>query len=401
MATIYSSEALVAGSPPLFSVWDSENANIVSDDFLTKTHAQGPRGGEPFADGDFVPGIPVVFPDDDPFYQSVEELWDDISGTAWSANQSRNFVRRFRVLLQDGLNHVGPVVACSCPGIPLPWSPYKPLRKGEWDSNAVCVNLSASVENRDDYRAWVVVAQYSTEVPAHGPTLGRTGLGNATIGNQRSPWEEPVSVESDVETETVYPTADLDGKSFNNAADQPFTPPFSHPTGYRSYTVTRNERVIDFENRVEDYIYVVNSTPFKGYPAGYVLCTGGRGTKLWRGMTPYYRVVYKLLCKKRTALPGGGNQTFTPGWQPRILNAGMFQRPGLFGGGLLGDTELIPIMKMGHHVNQPVLLDENGFEQTEKFAVDYEVVALRGKLKPTWLDFKAFRAVELNDLLSF
>lgn len=358
-------------------------------------HSQGDPAGKGF--DNFRPNYRVLFQPSDPYFESIEELFDDKAGKPFSNSGHRTYVRRFRVLVKTNL--IGPAGVCGCPGVPMPYAPYIPNRREEWDYLAVAVDIEAVSENKGDWQAWIVTVNYSTDVGPAGPSFLKTGLGNALAGTQQNPWDEPVVVESDIETETVYPAEDLDGKAYNNSADQPFTPPYSHPTGYRVYTVTRNEKKTDFENRVEDYVYVVNNAPYKGYPAGYVLCTGGRGPLLWRGSVPYYRVTYKFLCKKRTLLPGSPTN-YTAGWQPKILNAGMFQKDALFNIVPLNAT-LVPIIKMGHQVNQPVLLDANGREQTEKFPMDYAIVSLRGKLKPIWLNFKAFRAVDLSALVTF
>lgn len=382
---------------PTFPVYDSEYVNIVSEQFLTNNipHSQGPKGGDPFSR--LRPGEKIVFDPDLEYFKSIEELFEGRTGTAFSSDMNREFVRRFLVEVKN-VNTVGPSTACSCPGVPLPFAPYIPQRPEEWDYQAVVVNISAAQKESDDWSFWIVTVRYSTQVPAGGPTFRKTGLGNALSGPQVNPWEEPPSIEADVEIETEVPNQDLDGRPYSNSAEQPFTPPYSCQNGYRAYTLIRNERVIDFENRPEKYIYVVNSTPFKGYAEGYSLCTGGRGQKLWRGMTPYYRVTYKILCKDKNELPSGD---FSAGWQPRILNAGMFQRKTLFGiDDIIGST-MVPIAPAGIPVTQPVLLNEFGQIQETKYPGDYVVVALQNKLIPIWLNFRQFRSVELNDLLNF
>lgn len=391
MPSIYSYDALLPGADanPLLYYPDGGSPAVQSD-FLGVRHSQGPLDGD-----NFRPGRQIFFDSIDPYFLSIEELFEGKTGTPFSASGVRKYTRRFLVIVKTNL--LGPAGVSSCPGVPMPFAPYTPNRREEWDLLAVAVDISADQADRDDWQKWIVTVQYSTEVPPGGPTFLKTGLGNARSGTQQNPWDEPPAVEADVENETTYPVQDLDGKAYTNSADQPFTPPYARPSGYRVYTATRNEKKADFETRLEDYVYVVNSTTWKGYQPGYVLCTGGRGPLLYRGAVPFYRVTYKFLCKKRVQLPDG---TFTPGWQPRILDAGMFQRDTLFGIAAIPDT-LVPIVQFGHQVNQPVLLDGNGLVQTEKYDMSYPIVALRGKLKPKYRDFKDFRSVELNDLITF
>lgn len=383
MSTIYSYPALLSGAlaNPVFDYIASDGL-VTTSDFVGANHSQGPRGIDWFR-----PGFKVSFPEDDPYFTSIEELATGKEGTPFSAGGTRTYTRRFRVMVKTNL--IGPAGVCSCPGVPLPFAPYTPNRKEEWDRLAVAVDIKAAQELSDDWQPWIVTVSYSTDTTPYGPTYGKTGLGNALSGTQQNPWDEPATVEADVENETVYPNLDLDGFAYVNSADMAFTPAYSHPTGYRAYTVIRNEKKTTFENRTEDYVYVVNKTTWKGYPPGYVLCTGGRGPLVWRGSIPYYRVTYKLLCKKRVQLEDG---SYTAGWQPKILDAGMFQKAVLFGIDL-APGRTVPIVEFGHQVNQPVMLDGTGRRQTE---VDGD-----GNLIPVYLDFKAFRSVELNDLVTF
>lgn len=360
----------------------------------------GPIRVEPFG-----PGFQVQFGPKDQF-QSIEELFDQRTGTPFAASGPRTYTRRFRVIVKTTALFpnailMGPVAICNCPGLPVPYAPYIPYRVQEWDLDALAVSISAEQELKDDSQSWIVTVQYSTEMPPGGPTYGFTQMPWFDTGNQHLPWNLPIVQEYDGETYTEYPICDLDGRPFVNAAGTPFSPPVGLLRGDRVLTITRNERF--FETRAEDYVFVSNLLPFKGRDPGYCLCTPPRAVEMWLGATRFWRVTYKIIMKKKLASvagPGG----FTPGFQPvQILNAGLYQKMNLWippGVPVPVPNLTVPIIRFGNKVSLPVLLDEDGLEQRNTIAIPGGGGVPAGvTLKPTFIPFNGYRLVDLNQLL--
>ncbi len=357
------------------------NNDAIGTDAFAFSQEHGSFGQAGINSDVFRPGTMVVFGDQSPF-RSVEELYTSRPGTPFSSTGPRTYTRRFRVMVKT--SEIGASFVCRCPGLPEPFAPYIPARRFEYDPYARAVNISADTEKDDDWQAWVVVVQYSTEMPAWGPLFGKIKLGWDTVnGIQNKPWLLPPVIETDTETFTDYPLVDLDNLPYTDAAGRPFRPAPGFQAGYKAITITRNEK--DFDTRTEDYILVTNSSEFRKAPTGYALCLGPRATEVYLGTQKYHRVTYRVLLKKREKLKDG---TFSPGWNPvNILNAGMYQRASLFGAPLPANFGLVPIVKFGVQVTDPVLLDDDGKELVDV-------------TKPTFISRRPYRSVNLGDLLN-
>lgn len=336
----------------------------------------------------------IVFGAASPF-ADIEELFSGRTGVPWSANQGRSYIRKFRVRTKtttDFNNAVllGPVFIATCPGLPRPYSPYIPYRKEEWDLKALAVNIQCDQELGDDSQSWIVTISYSTDMPAGGPRFGQTYLGWITYGDQNNPWMIPPVLEYDGEVYTDYPATDILGKAYQDTVGRPFNPPRGVMRGDRVLTITRNEQF--FEDRAEDYVFKVNSVPFKGYQIGYCLSFPPRASEQWLGPTKFWRVTYKVLMRKRIKLLDGTyNSPFSPA---KVLNAGMYQKRTLFvpGVGVLPITGIAPIIRFGMQVSAPVLLNSSGQEETQ-------IDPITGQLKQTYLSFDDYESADLNQLL--
>lgn len=383
-------EAVVDYNPPLMSDFTDPVVN----------------GG--FTEDVFRPGVKVLFPAQGSPYVDIEELFQERRGVAFSAHGPREYVRRFRVRMrrnwpsnERGLPTSflhGPVAVCSCPGLPRPYSPYIPYRREEVDLKALAVHIQAEQEHGDDAQCWIVTVNYSTDMPPGGPTLGKTFMPWKTNGNQNNPWDLPPVLEYDTDSYTEYPIHDLYGRPFLDSAGRPHNPPPGVLKGDRVLTITRNERF--YEDREEDFLFVVNSVTFKKSPPGYAFCTGSRAVESWLGPTKFWRVTYKVILRRRRVLANDDLNNTNPPFSPiPLLNAGYHQKLSLFGQAL-NDVHTIPIMRFGVPTPVPVLLDENGLRQTATRPVKDPVSGqTTQELIPTYKNFHIHRSVDLNQLL--
>lgn len=321
-----------------------------------------------------------------PLFQMIEELYEN-SGTPFDAGGVRTYTRKFKVITKHAT--LGPSAVCSCPGIPYPYSMYIPGRALEYDLLARAVRISAQREAGAD-RSWIVTVEYSTQMPEGGPIpSGKIGLGWSTMGAQNAPWDEPPHLEWDPETTTKTPLADLDGKPFVNKAKQLIYPAPPVEDGVSVLVITKNVRFTSLEESRrygEKFSYVVNKDVFVGGFAGQVLSLPPKMTEMYRGALRYWRVVHRLKFKKADTPILTWLQHLFPSetWQPKILNAGMYEiRQGWLGPDPAGT--LVPIFRGGQPVNFPVPLTVDGTE------------ALPGQ--ENWLNFRYYPSTTFGGLL--
>lgn len=285
------------------------------------------------------------------------ELLYESRGVVFSSNHSREYVRKWRVIVRS--KELQPIDVCYAPCIPFPYSPYVPTN-GRPDLSAVLVHLEAEREHQDDYQSWIVTGRYSTDVSDSGPNANMR-LGDSFIGPANHPELERPVIEWDEEESTEAPQYDLDGKAFLNSAFQPFTPAPTFPTSVPILVITRNQLTVD-PLILAAYSYAVNSQVFLGNPAGTCLSLPPRGRLMYRGNTPFYRMTYRVKIKTTTR-PDPDNPfegIIRDTWQPRILDCGLYRllKLNLFGAKLFNQP--VPIFRMGHPITTPVLLDGEG-----------------------------------------
>lgn len=333
-----------------------------------------------------------------PYFKSVEELYQDSEGTPFDANGVRTYSRRF--LVTAWTNLVGPMQVAKCPGIPVPYAPYIPYRVAEFDLSARCVRITARRRVADDHQQWVVQCDYSTQLPpgGHPDKLTDVGWPDSPVGFMNNPWDEPPHIEIDPETSVRIPDLDRTGKPYLNSVQQPFATPVSVDDATACMVVTRNYRhpgtlqaVLD---HVEQYSLAVNSDIFVNRPIGTVRLDPVKMTEMYRGRTRYWRAVYRFRFKKRVTLggdaqPGAGNIDKWDTWQPRVLDNGMFRWRRLLGAPVK-TLPPVPIMRSGHPVSFPVPLDGAGAEAPRD---------ANGKVTPYWHQFTEHQTVPFSGLV--
>lgn len=329
------------------------------------------------------------------YFESIEEIFDG-EGTPWSASGVRRYVRRFRV--KTRFTTMQAAAVCACPGVPRPFAPYVPGRQFEWDPYARVVDISARREaaGEKEFAIWVVEVQYSTQMPDGGPIPpARVNLGMFALGAQNNPWDEPPSLEWDVDTATVTPLRDREGKLFKNTAGQLIYPAPAVEEGVAVLIINRNIKftsLAKLRQYLEKYSFVVNLNTFVGAARGAVMSLPPKAVEVYRGPLRYWRVTHRLKFKPKADSLGNPEKKwlqdvdgFGPAsWQPKMLNAGMYEvRDGWFGPDPEGT--LIPIFRGGQPVNYPVPLNEAGQQ-------------LQSGEEEHWLQFKYYEELDFQDL---
>ena len=351
-------------------------------------------------------------------FVKVDELFQERTGVPFNADGSRDYTRKFLVVVKrKGLSAA---TVCSAPGLPLPWSSYIAGSDEdgitEFDPSALLVRWDAAPQTKDDWQNWIATATYSTRIPAGGqPTEGggAQSLGNKQKGSGNNPEMEPPEVDWDADVQQRSPLYDLDGYAFVTSADQPFYPAPQFEYANAVLTITRNELGFNWKTAME-YAFSVNKEKVLGADPECVLCLPPRAKWMWRGTQGYYRVTYKL---RFGALKDDGT---LEKWQAVILDAGTMKRerrmipnpaaavpgqPAQIPHPLFGKP--VPIYKPGGQaVTTPVLLDGRGNEAPLMIArkpngdpiIDDETGKELKRQKPTFLTFRIRRKVSFRTL---
>lgn len=364
---------------------------------------QGDIGFDPHMPGSLLPVSNFVA--QYPFVHCFEDLGTE--GTPFSSSGNRKYTKHYYVKVAQ---RVSPQTACRCPGIPRPYTKFNAYRSNPWEADAqdnfaLAVEISAKLIDDKEFSWWVVTVEYSTQMPDGGPVSHLSmRMPNELGGIQNVPWELPARLTWDTEEYQEAVDVDLDDKPYMNAAGTPFIPAATVTRTYRVLTIVRNESINNFESNQKFYDNVVNLYDFRGNEPGYALCKAPRGEEMFFGRTQYVKATYRVIMKRRIRR---GDGTYTPGWQPRYLNAGLYQKQSLFN--IPVSNKTVPIIMFGRQATQPQLLNAAGTVQTERYArpepdPGYDVLPfppahLVGQLKPVWVDFREYPAVDLRILL--
>jgi hypothetical protein len=295
-----------------------------------------------------------------PYHLEAAELPDPRSGVPFSHDQKRNYSKTFRVVLTS--SDYDSIVACACPGLPLPYSIYyfiDALGVYAFDPSALLIRMSAQIEN-DEPNVWIVTCEYSTDlgemaVPSFPGYPNSVGGSQSNGGASNDPELEPPEIAWDNEIVQMTPPYDLRGSPFTNSANQPFMPAPTFPYAYPILSFTRNEKNFNLKKAAE-YAFAVNDREFMGYPALTVMCQPISGRVMYKGKIAYTRVNYKFKFQALSVNPDTELEELFS-WEPRILDQGMMRLqkdPALpdFG-------KAIPIFR-NTPITQPVLLDLTG-----------------------------------------
>lgn len=337
---------------------------------------------------------------EDWFQGSAEELDTDRTGVPFSADNVREYIRRFRVIAKD--KRIGPLGACFCPGIPLPWSFYLIGNGIEYDTQALAVRFEAAQENPDDWPNWIVTVTYSTQMPEGGQPefpgdpRGPSGAGRprSQKGSATDPELAPPEVSWDEETIRITLPKDLDGKLYRNTAGVPLVPAPTHEFAYNVLTITRNDPTYDPDVAME-FAMSYNDDTFMKAPAGCAQCMPFRSKLTWRGPVFYHRTTYRIRFTPNVMWDPG--IPFTPRritWQDiesTYLNAGIDELVPKIG--LSGGTKRRPIREGGVPISQPVCLSSNGL----KIPTDD---LISGAAEPVMLSFRVRESKDFKRLFS-
>ena len=296
-------------------------------------------------------------------YVKVAPIWSGRTGRPFSASGEREYVQKFRVVVDDV--RVAGVAVGAAPGIPRPFSPYIQVDGVEYDLLALCVEIIAEQEKDDDWQTWVVTCRYSTVMPRGGAPVF-AGYPTGSGGSHNNPELTPPELEWDFETAQQAVHRDLDGKPFLNSALSPFTPAPSIEVAFPVLVMTRNEIGFNAAKAVQ-YAYAVNSDKFLGADPETVLCYPPRARYQFRGALSYWRVTYRLKFNthsyeenKSENDPAAGKTTVKDTWQPKYLDAGTMRIDTNPASKFFGRP--VQIMRGVAPATTPVLLDGKGNE---------------------------------------
>lgn len=299
---------------------------------------------------------------------SVEQLWEDRDGSD-GIERKRNYRQAWEVITDDPADDAtvagGPEAAAL--GLPRNADPHP------GDEDAVVVSIDATNTSETPLR-WLVVIQYSTELPRD---LGResqtidpaTGDSTATAtapGAGGSPagqrdgnpvnWSAVYKVSHEQTTEPL--THDKNGDPIVNSAGDPFHPPLEIERSYAVVTVTKNYSSVKFD-WLETYVDTVNLDVWNGRPARTCRMIALEYESVTENNVSFWRATFRIKIK-----PGSwavrDNDT-GQGWDVRVLDQGFRTRTAT-------DPGPPPVYrytnitdpKTGEKPEKPVLLDGDG-----------------------------------------
>ena len=334
------------------------------------------------------------------FIGTAQERYYSRIGTAFSADNRRDYIRTFRVKATSP--RIGANEVADAPGIPDPFDHYRTADGMEEDKNAFLVRISPERRFEDEHSEWDVKCYYSTEMPEGGlPIFVPVGLGKDIVGLQNNPELQPAKIKWTTEIVNIAMPYDMTGRAFTNTAGSPLDPPPTMPVARVVLTLTRNELGVDRRSLMSKYLYSVNCDPFAGANPGTALIQNIDCDERYLGAVTYFRTTYRIVFnhpkwKARKGFPNlfwagvlspavfGISDSTCDGdkpedleletWDPQFLNAGREAKipDGLPYAGLPG-----PILKNGVPISHPALLAEDGTQLQRDAAGNYHPVFLR------------------------
>lgn len=308
------------------------------------------------------------------YFVSCDEIWSGRTGTTFTIEGNREYLRRFLVVVR--FKEMGPYSVCLAPGLPRARSLY--VTNTDYDLLALAVKFEAKQADEDDWQRWIVEVTYSTKLPPAG----------SKDNTQNNPENEPADIEWDYEVGHEAPFSDLDGLPFLNTAQQPFSPPPTFPVAYPILNISRNELTYDAYKGAY-YSFALNDDSFLGFPPGTVQCLPPKAKQVSRGSLVYWRVTYKLKFSYIVDNPSDDDYAVSSqglpiglrSFQPKILNKGSEHM-------VAGHPEAILDKRTGRTVR---LLDESG-EILEPSVPGAPLV-------PYFVPFRMYRSASFNSLL--
>jgi hypothetical protein len=222
-------------------------------------------------------------------------------------------------------------------------------------TDAVCLCRSIDIQEETNRNPWtyLLTVEWNNDTP--GP--------DQKDRENDDPFSDDVIIESDDELVTFPLFKDRDGTMIANAVGDLI----GGVEGERSIEIvrfTRNEPRRDFA-RDRLYRHAVNSVAYSGADPGTLKCRSIKNRMEYRNQVQYFAYTYEFAYK-------------SDGWQPTLLNAGLYK----FGGA----GERTPCVdQYNEPVSEPVPLD----------AMGHQVAAAA---LPTGATFKTFNTVNSIDL---
>ncbi len=219
----------------------------------------------------------------------------------------------FRVFVNSSLDEQATVIGAV--GIPVRHSVYADLN-GRTDPFALCMSVTAHVENDEDWQAWICTARFNTDI---WDRIRKKGGENQQNQQPENPVLEPpdISIDTQDGPARVLDT-DLKGVAVVNSAGERFSPGREVNDTLIVLTIQKNEATSAnaLALRGLDFYNAVNSDFFFGFRPGYVKCKGIKGASVWKDGQFYFKVVYVFHIVERvvTTLNQNNVHVTVEGW---------------------------------------------------------------------------------------
>jgi hypothetical protein len=235
--------------------------------------------------------------------QLVNEDFEDRSGE-WTVSEGRNYVRKF--IVQMSSQGDGPNLAIQAVGINRgdQYTPYFGLpNEFEWDLNAYCNKISATMRG---VLVWIVTVEY-------GPYSSLFAGGGPT----QNPILMPIDASWSNTSHDMVADIDVNGVPILNTAGDPYDPSLMEEEKRPTLTIVRNE--LSYDPTIDQsYNNAVNSDIFAGYPPLYSRVLEIVPKSLFhQDVGWYYQRTYMFEFKNPT-LPVNAN-----GYRRTIISQGM------------------------------------------------------------------------------
>lgn len=240
---------------------------------------------------------------------SCKEIDEGRSGQ-WNYDQSRQYVRSFRVTTDDDATEAAEVMLSA--GLPAPGDPYPD------DPLAVCRSLSPSQDPRDA-RLWIVAASYDSKIEATAQSGGGSGSpgqgGAGPAGRAENPLDRPVEWRATTVKAKKAVTTDKDGEDVKNSAGEFYSPGYERDIALGQIVATKNYEEYPFLDLL-DLVEKVNDGEWYGFAEKTVKIDQVDAQSMYENGVSFVRVTWTFLYN-----PDGWNPT-------RILDRGTFYLDG-------------------------------------------------------------------------
>lgn len=250
---------------------------------------------------------------------NVSEKWSG-RDASFQSSYERRYTRVFQVITDD--KATSQIEVAFATGIPNLWSWYYSFEDNEFDSLAVCDDISVTQDNEDPLY-WEVKCSYTTKPNPENKADGTNQKGKPGDGGAAdTPEDRRPELKISWETLKLPLIKSFDNGGnptstrvipVKNSAKRPFNPRPEYETGGPVLTITRLEKIDDFDLDADRaWAYVLNDSTWWGHGEAQVLCMPIERDLVYIGDNHYWKSTYKF-----RFIPNGYDT-----WFVELLDAG-------------------------------------------------------------------------------